>query len=87
MILRFNENFEAFIDAQYPNDLSESLNIKASDLMNIYTLHRMKEEQPNFFQMEIKDFSVASLFTGFSFKKYVGYPNHAITVILSDENP
>lgn len=86
MILRFNENFEAIIDAQYPNDISESLNIKASDLMNIYTLHRMKEEQPNFFQMEIKDFSVASLFTGFSFKKYVGYPNHAITVILSDEN-
>ncbi len=86
MILRFNENFEAFIDAQYPNDLSESLNIKASDLMNIYTLHRMKEEQPNFFQMEIKDFNVASFFTGFSFKKYVGYPNHAISVILSDED-
>jgi len=86
MILRFNENFEAFIDAQYPNDISESLNIKASDLMNIYTLHRMKEDQPNFFQMEIKDFSVASFFTGFSFKKYVGYPNHAICVILSDED-
>lgn len=86
MILRFNENFEAFIDAQYPNDISESLNIKASDLMNIYTLHRMKEEQPNFFQMQIKDFNVASFFTGFSFKKYVGYPNHAISVILSDED-
>jgi len=86
MILRFNENFEAFIDAQYPSDISESLNIKASDLMNIYTLHRMKEEQPNFFQMEIKDFNVASFFTGFSFKKYVGYPNHAISVILSDED-
>jgi len=86
MILRFNENFEAFIDAQYPIDISESLNMKASDLMNIYTLHRMKEDQPNFFQMEIKDFSVASFFTGFSFKKYVGYPNHAISVILSDED-
>ena len=84
--MRFNENFEAFIDAQYPSDLSESLNIKASDLMNIYTLHRMKEEQPNFFQMEIKDFNVASFFTGFSFKNYVGYPNHAISVILSDED-
>jgi myosin heavy subunit len=86
MILRFNENFEAFIDAEYPNDISKSLNIKASDLMNIYTLHRMKEEQPNFFQMEIKDFSVASFFTGFSFKKYVGYPNYAISVILSDDD-
>ena len=86
MILRFNENFEAFIDAQYPSDISESLNIKASDLMNIYMLHRMEQEKPNFFQMEIKDFNVASFFTGFSFKKYVGYPNHAISVILSDED-
>ena len=84
--MRFNENFEAFIDAQYPSDISETLNIKASDLMNIYTLHRMKEEQPNFFQMEIKNFNVASFFTGFSFKKYVGYPNHAISLILSDED-
>ena len=72
MILRFNENFEAFIDAQYPSDLSESLKIRASDLMNIYTYHRMKKEEPNFFQMEIKDFNVASFFTGFSSKKFVG---------------
>jgi len=86
LILRFNENLEAFIDAEYPHDISESLNIKASDLMNIYTFHRMKEEKPNFFQMEIKDFNVASFFTGFSFKKYVGYPNHAISVILSEED-
>ena len=86
MILRFNENFEAFIDAQYPSNISESLNIKASDLMNIYMLHRMEQEKPNFFQMKIKDFNVASFFTGFSFKKYVGYPNHAISVILSEED-
>ena len=85
MILRFNEEFAAFIDAQYPKKLSKTLKIKASDLMNIYTLHRKKMDEPNFFQMEIKDFNVASFFTGFSFKRYVGLPDHAITVIFSPE--
>jgi DNA repair exonuclease SbcCD ATPase subunit len=86
MILRFNENFEAFIDAQYPSAISENLHIKVSDLMNIYTLHRMKKDEPNFFQMEIKNFNVASFFTGFSLKQYVGCPDYAISVIFSDED-
>ncbi|MFX1259934.1 MAG: hypothetical protein ACFFAN_18955, partial [Promethearchaeota archaeon] len=85
MILGFNERFEAYIVAQYPSDVSKNLNIKASDLMNIYTLHKMKKSEPNFFQMEIKDFSVASFFTGSSFKHYVGTPDYAITVFLSED--
>ncbi|MFX1340038.1 MAG: hypothetical protein ACFFDK_15615, partial [Promethearchaeota archaeon] len=68
MVLGFNENFEAFIEAQVPDDLSKNLNLKASDLMNIYTLHRMDKNEPNFFQMEIREFTVASFFTGFSLK-------------------
>jgi len=85
MVLGFNENFEAFIEAQFPNDLSESFNLKASDLMNIYTLHRMDKNEPNFFQMEIREFTVASFFTGFSLKHYVGRPDYAITVFFSNE--
>ena len=85
MVLGFNENFEAFIEAQFPNDLSESFNLKASDLMNIYTLHRMEKNGPNFFQMEIREFTVASFFTGFSLKHYVGRPDYAITVFFTNE--
>jgi len=85
MVLGFNENFEAFIEAQFPNDLSESFNLKASDLMNIYTLHRMDKNEPNFFQMEIREFTVASFFTGISLKHYVGRPDYAITVFFSNE--
>ncbi len=85
MVLGFNENFEAFIEAQFPNDLSESYNLKASDLMNIYTLHRMEKNGPNFFQMEIREFTVASFFTGFSLKHYVGRPDYAITIFFSNE--
>ena len=85
MILGFDENFEAKIEAQYPSNLSESFNLKASDLMNIYTLHRMDKNEPNFFQMEIKDFTVASFFTGFSLKHYVGVPDYAITIFFTNE--
>ncbi len=85
MILRFNEEFEAIIEGIYPKKLAKTLKIKASDLMNIYTLHRKKVNEPNFFQMEIKDFNVASFFTGFSFKRYVGLPDHAIIAIFSNE--
>ena len=85
IILEFNENFEANIKAQCPPDFSTNFNLKASDLMNIYTLHRMDKNEPNFFQMEIKEFFAGSFFTGFSFKHYVGRPNYAITAFFSNE--
>jgi uncharacterized coiled-coil protein SlyX len=85
IILGFNENYEAHIVAQYPNNLSEIFNIKASDLMNIYTLHRMNKKEPNFFQMEIKNFTVASFYTGFSLEHYVGQPDYAITAVFSTD--
>jgi exonuclease SbcC len=82
MIIGFNENSEAFIDTQYPDDLFESLNINIADLT---MLHSTNKKEPNFFQMEIADFSVASFFTGFSPGRYVGRPNYAITVFLETE--
>ena len=85
MILGFNVNYEAYIKTQYPKSIAESLNVKPSDLMNVYTLHRMKKNEPNFFQMEIKEFTLASFFTGFSYKRYVGQPDLAITVFLSED--
>ncbi|MFX0073229.1 MAG: hypothetical protein ACFFAO_19290 [Candidatus Hermodarchaeota archaeon] len=85
MVLGFNENFEAYIKSQYPDNISESFKIKPSDLMNIYTLHRMDKNEPNFFQMEIKDFTVASFFTGFNSKLFVGKPDFAITAIFSND--
>ncbi|MBD3256487.1 MAG: hypothetical protein GF383_15435 [Candidatus Lokiarchaeota archaeon] len=85
LVLSFNEDYEPFIEAQYPSDLSQTYKIKPSDLMNIYTLHRMNRKEPNFYQMEIKEFTAASFFTGFSYEKYVGHPNYAITIILDKD--
>ncbi|MFX1393030.1 MAG: hypothetical protein ACFFAH_05580 [Promethearchaeota archaeon] len=85
MILGFNENYEAFIDAQYPDDLYKNLNLNASDLTNMYTLHLSDNKNPNFFQMEIKNLNIASLFTGFSEGRYIGRPEYAIVVFLDTE--
>ncbi|MGV9202971.1 MAG: hypothetical protein ACOC44_03005 [Promethearchaeia archaeon] len=88
MIIGFNKSPGAYIDTQHPSGISERLNVKTSDLMNIYALHRMRNMEPNFIQMKIKKVSVASFYTGFSFKHFVGKPDFAITVFLSDdENP
>jgi len=86
MILGFNKSPGAYIDSQYPHDISEKLNVKTSDLMNIYALHRMRRMEPNYLQMKIKSVSVASFYTGFSFKHYVGRPDYAITIFLSEND-
>ena len=85
MILGFNENSEAFITAQYPGDLFESLNINMDDLTDIHMLHWTNKKEPNFFQIELADFRVASFYSGFSSGRYVGLPNYAITVFLETE--
>jgi hypothetical protein len=85
MIVQFDENFQPAIEAQYPREFSKDLELKASDLMNIYTLHRMDKTEPNFYQMEIKDYTVASFFTGFSLKHYVGRPDYAIITFFTNE--
>ncbi len=43
MILGFNKSPGAYVDTQYPSEISERLNVKTSDLMNLYALHRMRE--------------------------------------------
>jgi len=86
MILGFNKSPGAYIDTKYPDNIDERLNVKTSDLMNIYALHRMRRMEPNYLQMKIKNVSVASFYTGFSFKHYVGRPNYTLTVFLSDKD-
>lgn len=86
MVLGFNENFEAYIASQYPENISKTFDIKASDLMNIYTLHRMDKKEPNFYQMEIKHFTIASFFTGSSSQQFIGMPEFAITAFFSNKD-
>ncbi len=82
----FNKSPGAYVDVQYPEDSVDRLNVTTSDMMNIYALHRMRNMEPNYIQMKIKGVSVASFYTGFSFKHYVGRPDYAVTVFLSDDD-
>ncbi len=86
MILGFNKSPGAYIDTKYPENIVDELNIKTSDLMNIYALHRMRNMEPNFIKMKIKNINMASFYSGFSPKHYVGKPNFTITVFLSDND-
>ena len=82
----FNKSPGAYVDTEYPDDISDRLSLKTSDMMNIYAIHRMRNMKPNFIQMKVAGVSVASFYTGFSFKHYVGKPDFAVTVFLSDED-
>ncbi|MHA1150606.1 MAG: hypothetical protein ACTSR8_20490 [Promethearchaeota archaeon] len=84
----FHKSPGAYIEKEHPEGISEKLNVSTADLMNIYALHRMRRMEPNYLQIKIKNVNVASFYTGFSFKHYVGRPNYCITVFLSpDDNP
>jgi len=85
IILGFKKSPGAYIEAQYPPNISSDLNIEPPDLMNIYALHRMRQMKPNFQKIKIKKINLASFYTGFSFKHCVGRPDKAITIILAED--
>ena len=82
----FNKSPGAYVDTQYPDTIVDDLGVKTSDMMNIYAIHRMRNMEPNYIQMKVAGVSVASFYTGFSYKHYVGKPDFAITVFLSDQD-
>lgn len=86
LIIGFNKSPGAYIDNQYPEDITEKMNVNTADLMNVYALHRMRQMQPNYITLKIKNVPIVSFYSGFSFKHYVGKPDFAITIILSPED-
>lgn len=85
MILGFRRSPGAYLDAQYPPNLSSDLEIEPSDLMNIYALHRMRQTEPNYQRIKLKKVYLASFYTGFSYKQCVGFPDKVIVVILNSQ--
>jgi hypothetical protein len=65
--------------------ISERLEIETTDLMNIYAIHRMRRTDPNYNELLIKGVRMASFFTGYTLKNYVGLPDIVVTVLLSDD--
>ncbi|MFX1457671.1 MAG: hypothetical protein ACFFDB_20075, partial [Promethearchaeota archaeon] len=87
VILKLSENSEPIIDVEYPEDITEELQISTSGLMSLFEQHKIVKTGPNYLEMQIKrNVSVASFFTGHSEKSFLGKPEHAITIFLSDDD-
>ncbi len=87
VILTLSENSEPAIDVQYPEGITEELQISTSGLLSLFEQHKTVKTGPNYIEMQIKrNVSVASFFTGHSERSFLGKPDHAITIFLSDDD-
>lgn len=87
VILNLNENSEPNIDVQYPENICDELAISTSGLMSLFEQHENVKTGPNYLEMQIKrNVSVASFFTGYASRSFLGKPDHAITIFLSDDD-
>ena len=86
MIIGFSEEYEAFIDAQYPKNLAKKIKFKDTDIMDLYTLHKMERVEPNFIKTTIKNQMIASFYTGSNFNLFVGLPDYTVSIVLTDED-
>jgi len=87
MILAFDDDYKAHIDTQFPSNLDEFLGISQDTLSYLENEHMRKKMEPNYLELILEnELNVVSFYTGFSFRHYVGKPNYAITIFLSDDD-
>ena len=87
IILGFEENSETRIDTQFPSNICEFLGVTPEILKGLVELHMAKKMEPNYIQVALEDeVNVASFYSGFSFRHYVGNPNFAVCIFLSQDD-
>ncbi|MBY8988505.1 MAG: hypothetical protein KGD61_08620, partial [Candidatus Lokiarchaeota archaeon] len=75
------------IDTQFPSNICEFLGVTPETLKGLVELHMNKKMEPNYIELKLKDeVSVASFYSGFSFRHYVGNPNFAVCIFLSQDD-
>lgn len=86
-ILTFDENSKPNIVTQFPINLTEFLKLKSDSLQKLSKAHLQKKMEPNFIKLKLENgLSVVSFYTGFSFRHYVGKPNFAISIFISEND-
>jgi len=86
-VLGFNDKSEAYIETQYPSNICEFLGITSEVLKGLIKDHMDKKMEPHFAEVLLdNDVNIASFYSGFSFRHYVGKPNFAICIFLSQED-
>lgn len=87
IILGFEENSETRIDTQFPSNICEFLGVTPEILKGLVELHMAKKMEPNYIEVALEDeVNVASFYSGFSFRHYVGNPNFAVCIFLSQDD-
>ncbi len=86
-VLGFNDKAETHIETQFPSNICEFLGITSDILKGLAEIHMDKKMEPHIAEILLdNDVSVASFYSGFSFRHYVGKPNFAICIFLSQED-
>jgi len=87
IIIGYNEESKAFIDKQFPSNIAEFLKISPQILKELSDHHFRKKMEPNYLEVVLEgDINVASFYSGFSFRHYVGTPNFTVVVFLSEDD-
>ncbi len=87
IILGFEKYSKTRIDTQFPSNICEFLGVTTETLKGLVELHMKKKMEPNYIELTLEDeVSVASFYSGFSFRHYVGNPNFAICIFLSQDD-
>jgi len=86
-VLGFNDKAEVHIETQFPSNICEFLGITSDLLAGLAKIHMNKKMEPHIAEVLLNnDVNVASFYSGFSFRHYVGKPNFAICIFLSQED-
>ncbi len=87
-ILSFHKKPGAFVDREFPENITDQMGINKTEQNKIYSLHRMRNTRPNYLFVKVKKHQIASFFSGFNARQFIGRPNHCICIILDQgENP
>ena len=87
LILAFDDKSVPTIDTQFPSNICEFLGVTPEILKGLVELHMAKKMEPNYIQVALEDeVNVASFYSGFSFRHYVGNPNFAVCIFLSQDD-
>jgi len=87
IILGFKDESEVFIETQFPSNICEFLHVSPKTFKSLVEHHMQRKMEPNYAELILENkLNIVSFYTGFSFRHYVGKPNFAVTVFLSDND-
>ena len=87
IILGFGKYSKTRIDTQFPSNICEFLGVTPESLKGLVEHHMSNKMEPNYVELTLDDeVSVASFYSGFSFRHYVGNPNFAVCIFLSQDD-